>query len=112
MCHRVMIAIIDKVQNNALDCVRGHGKADGISATVCGQASAAMRVPQVAEVAQSVVIWDDFSFHRAGAAAPAEACAQWQPARKRPAHGQAFFLGKEVRTSHSDFILVAARRIV
>jgi hypothetical protein len=107
-----MIEVIDVMQDNALACVRGHRKADGIGAAVRRHTRAAMSVAQVAEVAQSGVIRSDFSFFPAGTASPAEARAQRQPAWERPSHGETLFFREKVRTCHNGFILVAARGIV
>lgn len=110
MRYRGVFAFKDVMQENPFSSIFGHGKSDRIGGTLGRHAAAAAGVAQVAEVAQHGIVGR--KVFAIGAAAAAEAAAQRQPVRERPADREGSFRREEKRTSHSRPILVPAPKIV
>jgi hypothetical protein len=105
-----MPALVNILQHDLIAFVIAHGKAQTVCAAFRWHPGTAAGVAQIAEVFEF-----DLRRHnglRACMARSAEAGAQGQTARERPANQKGLFFGKEKRTRHGSPILVLKPKIV
>jgi hypothetical protein len=105
-----MPEVVDIEYENSVAGILDYGQTHRIGDTRCRQARTISCMPQIAAVAQSVVVRNELFF--AGAARPAESGSERKTMRESPGDLASSFPRIKVRTAHGDFILVPAGAIV